>query len=262
MESSVTVSVRTILLTGLVAVGLVVAYLLGAGGGSGGGPAQAAEGTESTADPAIRMTGRGETATVPDQLTFSLSVTAKRDNLEDALDDSSATLKRVFSALEEYGVTKEDTRSTGLNMSPEYHYPTYGSPVLTGYRVTQQARVEVDELAQGGKAISAAVAAGGNGVRVHSIRLAVSDPTEAVAAARDAAVADAQAKAEQYAAATGRTLGEVLTIREVSAPPRVVEQALDLTRASFALKAARDSVPIRAGTQDLTVRVQVVWSFE
>ena len=42
------------------------------------------------------MTGRGEATAVPDQLSFGLSVTAKRDDLEDALDDSSATMKRVL----------------------------------------------------------------------------------------------------------------------------------------------------------------------
>lgn len=256
-----TVTVRAVLLTALVAVGLVTAYLLGSGGGPVAAPARAAStADESPQDPAIRMTGRGEATAVPDQLTFALTVTAERDDLEAALADSSATMRRVLSALGEYGVGKEDVRTTGLTMNPEYDYPSSGPPVLRGYRVTQDARVEVGELGQGGRAISAAVESGGNGVRVHAIRLGLGDPEAYLEDAREDAVADATAKAEQYAAATGRELGEVLSVREVSAPARVVEPAWEMSR-DLALSAAKATVPIRAGTSDVSVRVQVTWSF-
>jgi uncharacterized protein YggE len=258
VDGKVTVSVRTVLLAALAALGLVVAYLLGSSGSDGGAPATAAETTAGSESPGIEMTGRGQATAVPDQLSFGLSVTAKRDDLEDALDDSSATMKRVLASLEEYGVEEKDIQTTGLSMSPEYQYPAYGPPVLTGYRVTQQARVTVTDLGEGGRAISAAVDAGGNDVRVHSIKLGIADPSAAIEEARDAAVAEAMDKAEQYAAATGRQLGDVVSIREVSAPPRIVEQAISFDRAAIAAKA----VPIRAGEQDLTVRVHVVWSLE
>ena len=101
-------------------------------------------------------------------------------------------------------------QTTGLSMYPEYDYPAYGPPVLTGYRVTQRAQVHVRELAQGGAAVSAAVETGGNGVRVSDIRLEVGDPDAVLEQARDAAVEAATAKAEQYAAATGQALGDVV----------------------------------------------------
>ena len=119
-------------------------------------------------------------------------------------------MERVLAALDDQGVEEADVQTTGLQMYPEYDYPSYGPPVLTGYRVTQRARVVVRELAQGGEAVSTAVETGGNGVRVTDIRLGVSDPEAALGRARDAAVEAATAKAEQYAAATGQTLGEVL----------------------------------------------------
>ena len=45
---------------------------------------------------------------------------------------------------------KADVQTTGLSMYPEYDYPAYSPPVLTGYRVTQKAQVHVRELAEGG----------------------------------------------------------------------------------------------------------------
>lgn len=66
-----------------------------------------------------------------------------------------------------------------------------------------------------------------------------------------------QAKAEQYAQAVGRPLGEVMSVREVSAtstPPQALEYRA-------VADAALSSVPIKAGTDDLSVTVSVVWSF-
>lgn len=257
MDGTVRVSVKGLLVAALAVMGLVVAYLLGANGGAT--PASAAqESPEAQQDQrTVKMTGRGEASAVPDELTFALSVTAKRLDLDDALNESSATMKRVLAELEQYGVKDADVQTTGLSMNPEYEYHAYGPPTLTGYRVTQQARVHVKDLSQGGKAITAAVTAGGNGVRVHGIRLEVGDPDAAIAQARDAAVADAMDKAEQYAAATGQSLGDVMSIKEVSAPAPAPQPVYMRAAALSADKA----VPIRAGTSDLTVRVEVVWSF-
>jgi uncharacterized protein YggE len=146
-------------------------------------------------------------------------------------------------------------------MSPVYEYHAYEPPTLVGYRVTQRAAVHVDELTKGGPAISAAVEVGGNGVRVSGIKLGIADPDAVLARARDAAVESATAKAEQYAAATGQTLGDVISIREVGQPARP-------PRPQFAYRGALDSVeltkalPIRAGKDDLQVRIQVAWEFE
>ena len=63
------------------------------------------------------------------------------------------------------------------------------------------------ELDRAGDAITAAVRTGGNAVRVGDIRLLVGDREGVLKRARDAAVAEATAKAEQYAEATGQTLG-------------------------------------------------------
>lgn len=264
MNGTVTVSVKGLLLAGSVLLALVTAYLLGGAGGTTVVPAGAAAADDTTAQTqqrTLRMVGGGETTVVPDQLRFDLSVTDKQPGLEQALDNSSRTMKRVLAALREYGVRDVDVQTTGLQMHPEYDYPSYSPPVLTGYRVTQRAVVTVRDLAQGGRAVSAAIETGGNGVRASDIRLGVADPEAALDRARDAAVAAATAKAERYAEATGQQLGEVLSLREVrSTTPRQPRwQAGYASRDALAELAA---MPIRAGKDDLGVRVEVVWSFE
>lgn len=265
MTGTVTVSVKGLLLAGLVLLALVTAYLLGGAGGTTIVPANAAEAETPAATEAaprqLRMVGAGEVTVVPDQLTFDLSVTDKQPDLDQALANSSATMKRVLAALREHGVRAADVQTTGLQMHPEYDYPAYSAPVLTGYRVTQRALVKVRDLARGGEAVSTAVATGGNGVRVGSIRLGVADPEAALDRARDAAVAAATGKAERYAEAAGQSLGEVLSLREVrSTTPRQVRW-----QAGYKGRALRDglaALPISAGKDELTVRVEVTWAFD
>lgn len=256
-RSSVTVSIRTLLIALLVAVALVAAYLLG---GSDDPPAHAADdgAAGSTAGEQARlltMTGKGEASAVPDQLSFTLAVNVTRPDLADALDAANASMARVLGALAEQGVAKGDVQTTGLSMDPVYDYHASGPPTLRGYRVVQRARVLVDELKSGGAAVSAAVAAGGNDVRVSDLRLLVGDTDEVMAQARAAAVEEARTKAEQYAEASGQTLGDVVTVREVRARPLPTPVA-----ALADLSAYRVSqVPIRAGRDRAAVTVRIVW---
>lgn len=262
MDRTVTVSIKGLLVAALTLLALVTAYLLGGAGGATVLPAQAAP--EQAAEPVdprtLRMVGSGTATVVPDQLGFTLSVTDKQPALDRALAGSSGTMKRVLAELGKHGVRAADVQTTGLQMHPEYDYQAYGPPVLTGYRVTQRARVRVRDLAQGGRAVSAAVETGGNGVRVTDIRLGVADPEAALDRARDEAVAEATRKAGRYAAATGQALGEVLALREVGDGDRA-RRNVELGHLSA--RAARDAsaLPVRAGKDELTVTVQVVWAF-
>jgi len=72
-------------------------------------------------------------------------------------------------------------------------------------------------------------------------------------------MADATAKAHQYAEASGRSLGEVLLVTEdTGAGPVVAYEAVRDSAVDF----AAGSVPIRAGSADTKVTVSVVWSLE
>jgi uncharacterized protein len=266
MDSTVTVSVKGLLVASLALLALVVAYVLGGGGGTTVVPAQAAAAPEvgdvADQERVLRMVGEGEATVVPDQLTFTLQVTRTELELDDALSGSSATMDRVLARLRAFGVRDADVQTTGLQMYPVYDYPSYSPPVLTGYRVTQRALVKVRDLTEGGAAVTAAIETGGNGVRASNLRLGVSDPEQALAKARDAAVAAATAKAEQYAAATGQSLGDVLGLREVgdrSTGTRDRSWGAALARGAFDSQAAE--LPIKAGKDDLTVEVEVLWAF-
>lgn len=263
MNGDITLSVRTFVIGLLVLVALVVAYLLGS---SGGGPsAEAAppddDASATTPPRELTMTGTGDASAVPDQLSFSLEVHLSRPELDDALAAASRSMSRVLSSLKEHGVDKGDVQTTGLSMDPVYDYPNYGPPVLRGYRVSQRASVLVDELKRGGAAVTAAVAAGGNDVRVDNLKLLVGDTDAVMGKARDAAVEEARAKAEQYAAASGEQLGDVVTVSEVRTKP--LQTPVEGYSADLSAYSSRDAaVPIRAGRDEASVTVKIVWHLE
>ncbi len=258
MERDPKVSVQGTVLAAVLLLALTAAYLVGAGS-QGGAPASAAGDQPAPAERrTVVMTGVGTATAVPDEVGFSVSVGLTRADLSTALDAASATTARVLGRLADFGVAEERVQTTGLSMYPVYDYPTYGPRILRGYRVTQSARVTVPRLHRAGKAIAAAVRAGGNAVRVSNIRLIVGDRATVLAEARDAAVAEATEKAGQYAVATGQTLGRVLDLREVRARGARPAYPVGLE----ALRGADlASVPIRAGEDELRVTVRVVWSF-
>ena len=263
MDKQVTISVKGLLVTAVLVLALLAAYLVGAAG-KVGTPARAADETAapSTSKRVLTMTGTGEATAVPDQLSFRLSVNAKRADLDDALAAANRLMRHALAAVRDHGVAADDIQTTGLSMYPEYDYHSYAPPTLTGYRVTQTAKVLVKELGQAGKAISAAIESGDNGVRVSGIRLEIGDPDQVMTQARDKAVQEATAKAQQYAEATGQTLGDVVDLREVSSA-RPVPQPLYYRAEAAALTdgIALKGLPIRAGEDELKVTVQIVWSF-
>ncbi|MGA8246214.1 MAG: SIMPL domain-containing protein [Nocardioides sp.] len=256
MNRSITLSAKGALVALVAALALVVAYLLG----NAGGTAQAApEPTTTTgADRTLVMTGTGRTVGVPDELSFSLSVGVLRSDLKTALAAANATMNRELSALDRLGVRRADVQTTGLQMNAVYDYHSSGPPTLRGYHVGERAEVLVRDLSRGGSAVSAAVAAGGNDVRVGSIGLRIADPESLLAKSRAAAVAEATAKAKQYAAATGQTLGSVMSLKEVHATT-VAPQPLHF--AADSLQGVKGALPIRAGKDKLAVTVRIVWSF-
>ena len=135
-------------------------------------------------------------------------------------------MRRVLAELETHGVEEADVQTTGLPMYPEYEYHAYSPPTLVGLPGHPAGQVRRRRAGRGRHGISAAVECGGNGVRVSDIRLGIADPDAVLSRARDAAVESATAKAEQYAAATGQSLGDVVSIREVGRPaqPRTQPQ--------------------------------------
>jgi uncharacterized protein YggE len=207
--------------------------------------------------PGITVTGTSEVAGKPDTLRLDLSVQTRGDTVAKALDSANSITARVQSSLTRNGVAGKDIQTSDLQVQPEYSYPTNDSPVVKGYTVTEGVTATLRNLGKSGNAISAAVSAGGNAVQVNGISLDLEDNGKLLSTARDRAVANAKTKAEQYAKASGRDPGAVVSISEtVSDPPPV---AYDVR--AMASKDSAAPVPIQPGSENVGVTVTVVYAF-
>jgi uncharacterized protein YggE len=267
MNTTLTVRVQSIMIALAVLVALLGAYIVGSSGRGAPGvsaasaPVAQAEAAAPAKKSNITMAGSGEVAGVPDQLSFKLAVNTRGSDVSSALAQANNTMRRVQRALLDAGVSGRDVQTADLNIRAVYDYSDDAPPVIVGYAVSQTVGVLVRSLKDSGAAITAAVTTGGNTVRLHGLNLLIGDVDSLVRRARDQAVAEAMGKARQYAEATGQRLGDVVTIKEVSAStPRPIPMAL-ADEVYGGLTQARSKVPIRAGRAELEVSVRVTWRF-
>jgi len=200
----------------------------------------------------ISMTGRGEMKAVPDQVQVNAGVTSSAATAAAALSANTAHMKGVFDTLRKMGVPERAIQTINFSVSPQY---TGGAnnerPRLTGYQVTNEVSVRLDDVSKLGAALDALVTAGAN--QMNGINFSIREPAPLLEKARAAAVADARTRAETYAKAAGVSLGPVQSISEGSGsePPRPMYRAMAMT--------ADRSVPVAAGEQSVTADVSVVW---
>jgi uncharacterized protein len=263
MAVSFTPAYRALAVGGLAAAALIGAFALGSSRGSAAtspstSPSgQATPGTQAAVLTAaaqaarITVTGTGNVTGTPDQLVLAMGVQVTGPSVGSALGDANAAVRRVTAALKADGVAAADIQTSGLSIYP--NYPN-NSQVPNGYSVSESLTATLKSLTAAGAQIDAAVHAGGNATTVSGISLNLTDTSALLAQARARAVADATAKAAQYAKALGQPLGPVVSITD-QAPAQPIP-----VYAAESSAAAKGSVPISPGTQQLSVSVTVVFA--
>lgn len=217
---------------------------------------QAAAQTETTAPPrTITVSGHGRVTVQPDTAIVRFGVQTEAETAAEALETNSTQMTDVISATTNAGIANEDIQTQGLSLQPVYESSdsTTGTPPLSGYRASNIVQVTVRDISGLGELLDAAVAAGGN--TIEGIQFVVSDQTELEAAAREAAINDAQQKAEQLVGLTNVELGEVQAITEtgISSPAPIAFAVQD---------SAGGGVPVQPGTQMIETWIQVTWAIQ
>jgi uncharacterized protein YggE len=203
----------------------------------------------------IGVSGTGMVRAAPDQAVVSLGVQTDAEEASTALSENSSQMQALIDALEAAGIAAEDIQTQVLQLYPRYEETPVGTSgattsTLVGYTATNIVQVTVRNLDSLGSTLDAAVKAGGN--QIQGISFEVSDTSNLVDQAREAAWNDAVHKAEQLAGLAGAELGDVLTINESSNVPSPVVEAVRTV-------AQAGAVPIQPGTQTITANVQVTW---
>jgi uncharacterized protein len=221
----------------VIAVALV-ALLAGAAGAGGS--------TAAVTQHSIVVTGNGAVSTVPDRAQLAFGVVSDAKTASAALRANAAEATKVIAAIKAQGIAAADIRTEQVSLSPRY---TQNGEGITGYTATNSVGVTLRNLDKTGGVIDAAVDAGAN--QVSGPNLVRSDQSALYRTALRAAIADAKAKAQTIASASGLHLRRITDVSENGGPIPIADTAK---------VGAAPSTPIEPGTQLVQATVTVTFS--
>jgi uncharacterized protein YggE len=249
----------TVPVPGARAMWLSAGLVVGLIGAVVGGPLLSVRPTLAT-DPAttpehtISVSGTGSVVLSPDMADVRFGVTATARTVKVARSTAAAAMTAVIASLRANGIAAKDIQTTTLSLQPTYDY-TSGTnpPQLTGYSLTNAVAVTVRDLGALGDAIDGALGAGATSL--DGVTFRVADQASAETQARQAAMAEASAKAKTLADAAHVSIMGVASISETVAPiPYPIQYG------AAASGVAKDvATPVMTGTNEVSVTVAVVY---
>jgi uncharacterized protein len=203
----------------------------------------------------INVSGTGQVTAKPDVAVITVGVETQAEEAGAVLSQNSEQMQAIIDALKEAGIPQENIQTRVVQLNPRYETgpregDQSGPPEIVGYSAINLVEVRVTDPDSVGEVLDSAAQAGAN--RISDIRFEISDPSNLMDQARELAWANALHKAEQLASLADEELGDVLRVHESSQAPSPLPG-----RGVVAAEAA--SVPVEAGTQTITVNLDVTW---
>ncbi|UWR10172.1 SIMPL domain-containing protein [Sulfitobacter mediterraneus] len=208
---------------------------------------------QATTEAGIIVTGEGRVAVAPDMAAITLGVRHRGDTAQEAMALVTDDVAGILNTLTNVGIANTDQQTSGFYLRPVYNSRGINDgtpPDLVGYEAGNTVTVWVRDLAVLGSTLDAVIEIGAN--EFNGLRFDLQDPSAAQSLARQLAVGDARAKAEELAQAAGVALGPLVRLSEAgsNAGPRMMEMS--------AGRASMDSA-IASGEVGVEARVTLVF---
>jgi len=188
-----------------ISTALLSAYVYGLG---------RSQGSVDQPKPSISVTGEGWADVRPDLAAAQIGVQTRDQDAGRAVEANNQKAQAVIEAIRALGIAEADILTSQFSV-----YGQEGFDKETGepsgavtYIVDNTVSVTIRDLSQVGPVLDAALGAGAN--TVQNLSFTVEDQTAALREARDKALADAKARAEQIAQGAGIELGSLLNLSE------------------------------------------------
>jgi uncharacterized protein YggE len=204
----------------------------------------------------IWVTGQGQVSVTPDVAVLVVGVEAQALTVAEAQNSASTAMVAVTQALRNRGVADKDITTINFSIYPvmDYRYNT-----VTGYHVSNMVTAKIRKISDTGPIVDAVAVAGGNLIRISSISFTVDDPSPYLKQAREKAMADASAKANQLASLSGAKLGPPTYITE--SVSNYLPSPVYYAQAG-GVAAPNVTTPISPGQTQVSDNVQVVYSIQ
>jgi uncharacterized protein YggE len=206
----------------------------------------------------IEVRGQGTVTAKPDVAILGIGASVRRDTATDAFNHAEQLVSALTDALKADGVADKDIQTRQFSLAPEFGRSSDDSPPpVVGWRAVHTLTVKLRDFSTIGKTIDDAVTALGGEALIQGISFSIENTDALASQARQQAIQDAKAKAQELAQAAGVQLGTILAIEETSAPPPtpVAERA-----AAPAVTGALPAAQISPGELTITVTVQVTFA--
>ena len=205
----------------------------------------------------ISLSGHGETHIAPDIAIVTVGVMSSAATAREALDGNTKSMEGIMAALREAAIEMRDIQTSNFSVNPRYDYSQNNAqpPKVVAYDVSNNVTVTVRKLDSLGAILDQVVSSGSN--QINGVMFEVSKPEAATDEARKLAVADALRKANVYAAASGVTLGQIVSLSEGGGyqPPVPVFK-------SMRAEAVSADVPVAQGEQAIAVDLNITWEIK
>ena len=206
----------------------------------------------------LSVNGQGSVSAPADTAVLDIGVNVVRDTVAEARDDAATAMGRLRDSLAANGIDDDDIATTQFNVFPEFDFRGE-TQEIRGFRVFNTVMVRIRDLDRAAEVIDEAIVAVGDEVTVNGIRFTIDETGPMLAQAREAAVVDARARAEELADLADVELGALTSISESGGGGEPFPFALE-EAAAFDIGGAPS--PIDGGEVSVTVNISVVFAIE
>ncbi len=260
MKSKLVVSIVLVLVMAVVGIGLT-----GCDANSTVSAQQQPVNVNVNGQQGIWVSGQGKVTVNPDIAVVNLGVQTHASTVAEAQSQASTAMDKVIAALTSSGVDKKDIQTQYFNIQQLTKYDNFNQTnTISGYQVNNMVNVKIRAIDKVGQFIDAVANSAGDNIRINGVNFTVEQPEQYYAQARQLAMNDAKAKAQDLARLSGVTLGKVTYVAESiysqyqPYPYYNGPMAMDSRAAAVAVPAP----PMNPGQSDVILNVQVSYSIQ
>ena len=250
---------RMLYLAGLLLLVVIILGVTGCNGVTSPPSSPTALSGSGSQNTGIWVTGTGEVTVTPDIAILEVGVEIQEPTVTEAQAIASATMEKITTALTDSGVKKEDIQTRYFRIWQQTRRDNFtDQETITGYRVTNMVTAKIRDIDKAAGVIDAVTEAGGDLTRIDNISFSIDDPSDYYELARQEALSEAKAKAEQLAGLAGINLGQPTYISEGSLSIPIQRSTVDFEGAIE----APSGTSISPGELDITLTVQVIYAIQ
>lgn len=208
----------------------------------------------------------GEAVGVPDIAQFSFEVITQGGiDIAEAQQENTEKMNAVLDYVNSQGIDKKDIKTLYYNISPRYSVSRCVDGVcppskIVGYNIQQSVQVKIRDFDKISTLLSEVVNKGANSVSQLSFQ--IDDQTELENEARSEAIQKAKEKAELIAKDGGFSVGRILEINENLYTPYGRGGVMEMAVSSYDEGVAAPAPKIEAGSQEITVNVNIRYEIQ